>query len=406
VTFLWGTAVSGHQVEGDNIHSDWWAAEAAGLLPEKSGKACNFWNRWKEDFDLIERWGHNCLRFGIEWARTEPEPGRFDDEALDRYVEMVADLQRRGIEPMVTLHHFVNPRWLAEAGGWEKAENVERFVRWADRVVPALAPHVRYWITINEPMVYAYESYSIGYWPPFKKSLTAAMRVLGNLLEAHARAYGIIHEHRPDALVSLAKHVRICQPHRAGHPGDRLAARLQDELSNESVLRAMRTGRFLGRRIRGLAGSWDFIGLNYYTRQRVRFALDPGNGFGREVPPEGEVNDLDWEIYPEGLYLALKRLGVFGLPVIVTENGICARGGDDAQRVGYIELHLDAVERARREGVDARGYLYWTLMDNFEWAEGYKARFGLVEVDFETLERRPRPSAAAFARLGERFEDR
>jgi beta-glucosidase len=405
VTFLWGTAVAAHQVEGENVHSDWWDYEQRGLLPHKSGRACDFWNRWRGDFDLIASLGHNAFRFSVEWARVEPTPGRVDESALDRYVEMARDLRSRGIEPVVTLHHFVNPRWFAEAGAFEKKENVELFVRYVGRVAAGLAQHVRYWVTINEPMVYAYQAYARGLWPPLKSDLGLALKVMGNLLQAHAGAYHLIHRCRPDAMVSIAKHIRVIQPYRPRHTGDRLAAWLQDYASNEAILRAFATGRFLGRSIPGLRGSWDYAGLNYYTRGRVRFAFDPGNGFAADVPPEGELNALGWEVYPDGLYQAIRRLGSHGKPVIITENGICARDDDDPQRVRYLHSHLDAVERARRDGVRVEGYLYWTLYDNYEWAEGFEPRFGLVEMDFETLERRPRPSAREFAGLRGMFAE-
>jgi beta-glucosidase len=422
LAFLWGAAVAAHQVEGDNIHSDWWAEEERGRLPYKSGRACDFWNRWKDDFDLLASLGHSAFRFSIEWARVQPQNGRFDEAALARYVEMVKDLRRRGIEPIVTLHHFTNPLWFAQAGGFEKKVNIGLFLRFVDYVVAALGPHVRYWVTINEPMVYAYQSWSVGIWPPFKKDTRLALLVLGNLLEAHAGAYAIIHRHQPQALVSIAKHVRVIQPYRPWHPGDCLAARLQDYLANEAVLRAFATGRFLRRRILGLRGSWDYVGLNYYTRNRVRFVADPTSAFGREMRPQAgtqaagpatgqsqagpgpvEVNTLGWETYPEGFYQALRRLGRYGKPVLVCENGICAPDDDDLQRVRYLEAHLEALARARRDGVDVAGYLYWTLVDNFEWAEGYGPHFGLLAMDPATLERRPRPSAAEFTRLVEKL---
>jgi beta-glucosidase len=404
VTFLWGTATAAHQVEGENVHSDWWDAEERGLLPHRSGRACDFWRRWKSDFDLIASWGHTAFRFSVEWARVEPRPGHVDEDALGRYVEMARSLRTLGIEPVVTLHHFVNPLWFAEAGGFEKEANVGAFLGFCERVGRALRPHVRYWVTVNEPVVYAYQSYSRGYWPPFRKHLGLAFRVTENLLRAHAGAYATLHDLRPDAMVSLANHLRVTQPFRPWHPGDRLAARVQDYVGNEAVLRSLVTGRLFGRRVPGLAGSWDYVGLNYYTRIRLRATVDPSAAFGAEVPPEpaAETTTMGWEVYPEGLYLALRRLGRYRKPVIVTENGIAT--DDDAQRVRYLHSHLAALDRARREGsVEIMGYLYWTLMDNFEWAEGFEPRFGLVETDFETLERRPRPSAMEFARLRGEF---
>lgn len=408
MTFLWGAAVAAHQVEGNNVASDWWDYEQRGLLPYKSGRACDFWNRWREDFDLVSSLGLSAFRFSVEWARLEPEPGRWDEEALNRYREMTRDLRRRGVEPVVTLHHFTLPLWFARAGGFERRENLALFERYVQKVVPALAPDVQWWVTINEPVVYAYESYSRGLWPPLKKDFGLTLRVLGNLLEAHARAYSVIHRHRPDAMVSIAKHMRVMQPWRRRHPGDRLAAYLQDYLGNEAVLRSFVTGRFLGRRIKGLAGSWDYIGLNYYSRNVLRFALDPGNGFAVEVPPGpgAETATLGWEVYPEGLYLCLRRLGRYGKPIVITENGIStddATDPTDEKRIRFLHRHLEAMARAAGEGVDVRGYLYWSLMDNFEWAEGFDKRFGLVAVDYADLSRRPRPSAYEFSGLKERF---
>ncbi len=427
MAFLWGTAVAAHQVEGFNVASDWWDYEQRGLLKHKSGRACDFWNRWREDFDLISSMGCSAFRFSVEWARLEPEPGRFDGEALGRYVEMARDLRARQVEPVLTLHHFTNPLWFARAGGFEKRENVGCFLRFCEKVVPALAPYVRYWVTVNEPLVYAYQSYSRGIWPPFRKDFRLTLRVLGNLLEAHAGAYAVIHRHRPEAMVSIAQHVHISDPYRPGHPGDRSAAWLQDYMSNEAVIGAFRTGRFLGRRIPGMAGSWDYAGLNYYTRSLVRFAWDPGNGFGADVPlagagapagappasaptpvPAVELDHWGREIYPEGLYRSLMRLGRTGRPVLVTENGLCGGPADDpadGKRIRYLRSHLEALDRARRNGVNVIGYLYWTLTDNFEWAEGYDAKFGLVAMDPEDLVRRPRPSAAEFTRLGEKYKE-
>ncbi len=411
--FLWGTATAAHQIEGDNVHSDWWDYEQKGRLPHKSGRACDFWNRWREDFDLITSLGHNAFRFSVEWARLEPEPGQWDEAALGRYVDMVQDLRRRAIEPVVTLHHFTLPLWFARAGGFEKRENIDLFDRFVAKAVPTLAPYVRWWVTINEPVVYAYESYSRGRWPPLKQDFTLALRVLGNVMEAHARAYAVIHRHRSDAMVSIAKHMRVMQPYRAWHPGDRLAARLQDYFGNEAVLRSLVTGKFLWRRIEGLAGSWDYAGLNYYSRNVLRFAFDPGNGFAAEAPPSpgAETATLGWEVYPEGLSICLRRLGRYRKPVVVTENGIStdeAADPADERRIRYIRTHLDAMERAMRgggglPGVDVRGYLYWSLTDNFEWAEGFDKHFGLVAMDPDNLVRRPRPSAYEFARLKARF---
>ncbi len=408
MTFLWGSAIAAHQTEGGNTASDWWEAETRGLLPFRSGRACDFWNRWRDDFDLAQSLGHNALRFSVEWARVEPEEGRWDEAAISQYVQMAKNLKDRGMEPVVTLHHFVLPLWFARAGGFEKRENTSLFERYCAKIVPALVPYVTWWVTINEPVVYGYACYSRGRWPPFKKDFDLCLQVIGNLLDAHARAYAVVHRHRSEAMVSIAKHMRVMEPYRTWHPGDRLAAWLQDYFGNEAVLRSFVTGKLFGRRIPGLAGSWDYIGLNYYSRNVLRFAFDAGNGFAVEVPPgpQAEKATLGWEVYPEGFYRCLVRLARYGKPIVVTENGISTddkADPTDAIRTRYIRSHLEAMERAMREGVDVRGYLYWTLMDNYEWDSGFDMRFGLVATDYSDLSRRPRPSAHEFRRLKDRF---
>lgn len=399
--FLWGTATSAHQVEGNNAGSDWWDYEQRGLLREPSGLACDFWNRWQSDIDLMVELGYNAFRYSVEWARVEPVEGEFAEDVLNRYLEMTLYMRERGIEPVVTLHHFTNPHWFLQKGGWELEGNIHCFERFVSKVAAMLTPHVRFWVTINEPMVYGFGGYANGMWPPMKKDFGLAKVVIGSLLRAHAKAYQLLHDARSDVLVSIAKHVRLIEPSRSWHPGDRLAARLQDYYANAAVLDALHTGVYLKQVIPGLKGSWDYIGLNYYTRGQVQFAWNRLSGFGQDVSPTGEVNALGWEVYPQGLYQVLQRLKAFSKPVIITENGICAR--EDEQRVRYLDTHLKAVMDAIQSGVDVQGYLYWSFMDNFEWAEGFEPRFGLVDVDYYTQERKPRPSAWHFSELGKRF---
>ena len=205
--FRWGVATAAHQVEGNNTNNDWWAWEQVQghvARGDVSGLACNWWEDAEDDFDRAAAMGINGLRLSVEWSRIEPQPGVFDDEALARYVEMADGLSGRGIEPMITLHHFTNPRWLAEAGGWEEAETVDRFARYVERVVEALAPTCDLWCTINEPNVYAYQGYLAGIWPPGRSDLGTAMKVIRHLLLGHAAAYDAIHKIQPEARVGFA----------------------------------------------------------------------------------------------------------------------------------------------------------------------------------------------------------
>ena len=411
--FWWGTATAGHQVEGDNRHSDWWAWEQRpGWVKDgrPSGAACDAWGRYAEDFAWIAAQGHTGYRLGIEWARLEPRPGRPDEEALTRYQAMLADLRRRGVRVCLTLNHWVLPRWFADRGGWLAADALDRWERLLRWVIPPLAPHVDLWITLNEPMVPALVGHLLAYHPPCEASPRRCARVFGRLLRAHALAYRLIHElapaRGPRPQVGYAAAVQQVEPfHQRGwrarleRPLARLFARTSFGAWEESVA----TGRVAppfgwGQRVPDPEGSLDFVGLNYYMRVSVRLALDTLANVkaGQFAAPDGvETTQMGWQVHPPGFGQVLRQArDRFGLPIYVTENG-CATD-DDAQRRRYLVTHLAELHRAIQSGCDVRGYMHWSLMDNFEWREGYAKRFGLVEVDRSdpALTRRPRPSAA------------
>jgi beta-glucosidase len=376
--FLWGAATAAYQIEGNSTNTDWWRAEQAGQLPYPSGDACDSWRRWPDDVRLLQTLGLNAYRLSVEWARIEPEPGRFDTHALDTYRRLLESLRDAGIEPLVTLHHFVNPLWLADMGGWTNPEVVPRFASYADRVSRALGDLVTWWITINEPSILGLKGYLEGTWPPHRPmDLRGYARLLRHAPRAHAGARRALQAQQPGAKASMAFAIWPLQALRWWHPGDRLATVLGDWLWQ---------GRLLARSVRTL----DWVGVNYYTRVRVAF---PAVKSALAMSPQ--TTDFGWEIYPRGLFevlLRTHRLGR-GKPVLITENGIA--DAEDRQRGDYIVAHLRQVHRAIQAGVDVRGYLHWSLMDNFEWAEGYRMRFGLAEVDFSSRDktRTPRPSA-------------
>lgn len=409
--FRWGTATAAYQVEGNNTDSDWWAWEQTpGRIHngETAGLACNWWAQSgasEADFDRAAAMGQDALRLSIEWSRIEPEPGRWEDAALDRYRHMLRELRRRNIEPMVTLHHFTNPLWLLLEGGWTSSESVQRFERYVRKVVEALREFTDLWCTINEPVIYALLGYVDGRWPPGKRSLRLAFEVLTNLVRAHAVAYDVIHELQPGARVGFAHNMRLFDPARPGSPLDRRVAALQDRLFNGSFLDALLTGRLwypLGRsrRIPKAAGTLDFIGLNYYTRDRVAF--DPRqvrHAFGRNFPtPGAEVGDGNYgEIYPEGLFRCIRRLVPTRLPIYITENGV--PDADDSRRPAFLLTHLRQVWRAINFNWPIMGYYHWTLVDNFEWADGWSLRFGLFALDPQTQVRTLRPSGQLYAEI-------
>ena len=239
--FLWGAATSSHQVEGDNRWNDWWEYEQSGHLPHKSGEACRHYERFEQDFDLARSWGHNAHRFSIEWSRIEPSEGNWNIEALAHYREVIEALRERGLEPVVTLHHFTNPAWFSRRGGWLRRDSAGLFARYAEHVVRNLVDDVKYWLTINEPTVYVAQGYINGEWPPFLKSawIKAAI-VFRNLARAHVCAYRVLHRNRPDVMVSFAHNVSLTMPCNPGRWPDRMAASLRDLILNRSLFSSHR----------------------------------------------------------------------------------------------------------------------------------------------------------------------
>lgn len=391
--FLWGAASSSHQVEGDNKSNDWWQWENSGRIAVPSGQACRHYELFRGDFDLAAQLGHTAHRFSIEWSRVEPREGEFSDEELRHYREVLTALLERGIEPVVTLSHFTLPVWLSGKGGWVCGKSIEYFERFAHRVVSEYSDLARYWVTINEPMVYVCHSYLWGFWPPGKKSAFAALKVTANLARAHKQAYRAIHEiytkkSLPAPWVSIAHNLQAFEP-ATRSLRDAIGVGLRDYGYNHRFLRDLVAHRTL-----------DYIGVNYYSRHLVKtsgwnvasLAFTPSADDG-----SCEKNSLGWDIYPRGLYQLLIRLKKYRLPVLVTENGICT--ADDEQRWRYIRSHIAELKRAMEAGVPALGYLYWSLTDNFEWDKGFAPRFGLIHVDYPTGQRTIKESARKYARV-------
>jgi beta-glucosidase len=403
--FRWGVATAAHEVEGENIHNDWWAWEQTdGHIEEghTSGMACDWWRNAESDFDRAAQMGVDAMRLSVEWSRIEPRPGVFDDAALERYSEMLQGLRRRDIEPMVTLHHFSNPRWLAEQGGWEASETVARFANFVRRTVQVLAPHCDLWCTINEPNTYAFLAYLDGVFPPGESDLQKGLRVMRNMLSGHAAAYREIHALQPHARVGLAHNMRVFDPFNPRSALDRSVTRITDRVFNQAILTALTRGRWT--LPLGLGFAWklrrtlDWIGLNYYTRDLVAFDRAQSQSlFGRRQHAEGaELFDGDYgEFYPRGIFRCIRRLARLGLPIYITENGV--PDDDDDQRPRYLLSHLHQVWHAIQRCYPVMGYYHWTLVDNFEWAEGWTLRFGLISLDPATQARAPRPSAHLYA---------
>lgn len=388
--FLWGAATSSYQVEGNNVYSDWWEWERRGKVKYLSGEACRHYQLFERDFSLAKSLGHNAHRISIEWSRVEPNKGKWDEAELKHYCEVMRALKERDLKPVVTLHHFTSPKWLFEEGGWLKGITVRYFCRYVERIVEAIGKDVRYWITINEPLVFVYYCYVKGIWPPGERSILKAIRVMRNLISAHKKAYKQIHKIYKkhswmEPSVGIAKNMRIFEPCLFNHPYlNRFRASFRDLFFNRLMLEELVKDRTL-----------DFIGVNYYTREFVRLG-----GICKDRHHNIErLNSLGWEVYPEGLFKVLLRLKKYRLPIMITENGTCQE--DDSQRWRFIFDHLVKLKQAMERGAEVIGYLYWSLLDNFEWDKGFSPKFGLIEVNYKTFERNIRESALAFASVCE-----
>ncbi|MBO8127414.1 MAG: glycoside hydrolase family 1 protein [Firmicutes bacterium] len=366
--FLWGSATSAFQVEGGSQNHDFydWALKGRVKDGTRPDEAVDFWHRYPEDIALMKEMHHNAARIGLEWARIQPEVGTFDQSALEHYRKILTALREAGIEPVVTLHHFANPMWFVKRGGWEAQNAPEHFLRYVGEAISCLADLVTWWVTINEPNVYTTYAYFQGIFPPGKRSFFAAQKVRKHLLLAHREAYRFIHNHYrirgfSEPKVSVAMHLRTFDSARKTSPLDKLAVKMLHRLFHLQFLDP-------------IADSLDYLGLQYYSGDLVRFPLRTLNRPG--LPK----NALGWDIYPEGFYRVLTWAWQrYRLPILVTENGTCDEA--DELRPSFLIQHLLQLHKAIKQGVTVLGYLHWSTLDNFELVEGLSRRFGLIYVD-------------------------
>ena len=409
---LLGSATAAAQIEGGDVNCNWYAWSLAGRVGkgESSLGGAGHWDRVEEDVALLSSLNQECYRMSIEWSRIEPEQGAWSPEGLAHYRRELELLAAAGIKPHVSLHHFSCPQWLQERGGWLAPDAVERFLAFARRVVEEYADLAAEWTTINEPNVLANSSYMEGNFPPGAKGdMGGYFRASRALIEAHCRAYALIHEIRdvrgyPEPTrVGFAHHLAVFAPKNALAA---LGTALSDFLFHRIFFAGFVEGRLLpplgfgkpfGRP--GANGLFcDFIGVNYYSRHLFTACARPPFAAEGVDPKAADRNDLGWEIYPQGLFeVCLATWKRYALPIHITENGIA--DASDSRRGRFIIDHLAQVRRLLDAGVKVERYFHWSLMDNLEWHDGYGPRFGLVEVDYATMERKPRPSARLYAEI-------
>ncbi|MFW9929824.1 MAG: glycoside hydrolase family 1 protein [Candidatus Thorarchaeota archaeon] len=409
--FLWGTATSAHQVEGNNKNNNWWQWEQQeGRIKEgqSSEIACDHWDRYNEDFDLITKLNNNAYRMSIEWSRIFPKPHITDQEAIEHYHKMLDELHNRNITPFVTLHHFTNPIWWEKEGGLksQKTNHLNHFKEFIEVLVKEYGDKIHFWNTINEPNIVAMLGYYLGVFPPGEKTIRSAFNAGNTLLLMHAKAYNTIKSNNPSDLVGLVKNMAVVKPLNPKSRMDRLTTRFVDYGYNGATLRSLRTGKSswsLIRQKKYLKRSFDFIGLNFYNFLLVSRSLkELGITARPETDKELLCEGLDWEPYPEGILINLQRLNreFPGIPIYITENGIGTNNDEWRQRC--LIHHLIKMHKAIELGIPVKGYFHWSLLDNFEWAEGYNSKFGLVEVNFLTQERKIKGSGNLYSGIAQR----
>ncbi len=367
--FLWGAATASYQVEGGIENVDWAQGARDGKLPP-CGIATDHYHKFEADFDIAKSLGHNAHRFSIEWARIEPEEGKFDEKEIEHYREVIRALKARGLEPFVTLWHFTLPLWFSNQGGFQNAKAPEQFARYCEYVILKLGNEATYWMTINEPLVWASGGYLRGHWPPFKKNFFVFHSIHNALILAHKKAYVEMKKHNPLIHIGVAKHNIFFD---------------SNFMPWNLIARAAATWYWNFRFLNGISKHQDFIGLNHYFYKRFG-----GNG---NLPK----SDMGWDIYPKALYGCLMQLKKYRKPIYITENGIADE--KDTQRSEFIPNYIREVKRAISNGAPVKGYFYWSLLDNFEWSFGFTRRFGLVEINYDNLERKIRPSSLIYKKI-------
>lgn len=373
--FLWGAATASFQVEGGIHNCDWADAARSGRVVP-AGSATDHYNRYEEDFKIAKSLGHNCHRISIEWSRIEPEEGQFDLEEIEHYKKVLQSMHENGLVPFITLWHFTLPIWFSKRGGFARKENIGFFVRYCEFVVSHLKPYCKNFATINEPMVYSTMGYMWGQWPPFEIfKIETFFRVVKNLTHAHKETYNILKEKYADqVIISLVKNNMYMHVSKSSRWNliHHIFSKVAHWFWNEHLLNKIHK-------------HLDVLDINYYFHTE----------YGKNE--KYIKSDMAWDLYPQGIYYVLKHAAKYKKDIRITEAGIADER--DLYREQYIKDMLFYVHKAITEGVPVKGFMYWSLLDNYEWSHGFSKKFGLVAVDLQTKKRTIRKSAFAYKKI-------
>lgn len=401
--FVWGFSSSHHQIEGNATESDSWYQWEQGSFPDgtphaihRSGDACDHWNLYKKDIALLKKTGATSFKFSTAWSKIEPEEGVYDEAALDHYEDVCKELVRQGIKPVLTLHHYTDPQWFMDKGGFEKKENLHHFASYCQKVFERLHPYVYLWITFTSPSAYATKGYLNGAVPPGKKNMQLMGEVLKNILEGHVRAYQAMKPINPESQITFSKNIYQMEPWNIYNPLDHIGAAISNYITNDCIYKFCTTGIFK-LYIPGLVNVYhenknapdtlDFVALNYYSHAYMK------NFSVVKHPDEIHTQNPQYTLYPEGMYRAIKEIHEkmaqpLNIPIYITENGV-GTDNDEHRRI-QSQRYLYAISRAIEEGCDVRSYIHWALLDNYEWGS-YDKHYGIYAVDHATQNRTLKP---------------
>ena len=374
-SFLWGVSTASYQIEGNNVNSDWWEwDQTSPYVKEPAGEACAYWENWSTDHAWLSELGVNAFRLSLEWSRIEPEEGKFSAEALGRYREILTDLKKRNIQTIVTFWHWTSPQWFQKKYGWHKKSAVEIFARYGEEIVKQLGDLIDIAVVINEPMMSLTYGYLKGQFPPGKRNIFLYVKAYSNMVKAYKLAYEKIKFLNPSMPVGITQLYNFVEAYNRFNPFSQLSAWVYKKFWNDGFSKKINK-------------QMDFFGLDYYFHHRI-------NCFWRKNE-NLKVNDLGWEIYPLGLYAVLKEVNKkYQKPIYIMENGLADSA--DKYRAEFIKDHVSEMKKAMTEGVEVKGYCYWSLLDNFEWLHGFAPRFGLLAVDYKNQKRTPRSSFGTY----------